>query len=525
MSDSATLEKGVHHEENEKASSLRSYHTSSASDDTESEEQTPVTRNSPLRRLTTATRDASHKFSEWLIEWTPFVLFVSYYAASTAIYCFCPEEYIKIFYFFFMVTNFYIAATTVIEAFLGVSPVREARAAAIKAEKSGWKFPTPDEDLPIIDLLIVAYLPNEQDIVKDQVMYALEELIYPKEKLRINLVYNTPKSIEPLETELHSMQKLYPNLVVTKVPNSKSKADNLNYFFTLNTGADIIGIFDCDHFPHPHNPRWAAERFAKDASVDIVQGRCVVYNTNEGIIPKMVALEFDKIYAVSHPGRSRLYGFGLFCGSNGYWKADLLKGHKMHGEMLTEDIDSALRAYGQGKNAVHDMNVISYEMAPVAWMAFRKQRMRWAQGWTQASIVHMPLIWTNPPEGKRRMNERFGVFSLLLVREIAYYLVSQHTCLVLSFIITGWPHNPVDLVRLIFFRYPLAEWFLFSTITCLFITLYITDLVRSEFTTWRQITLFSIIYVPYLILMATMGLYGHARQICKYSSWNPTARK
>jgi len=137
----------------------------------------------------------------------------------------------------------------------------------------------------------------------------------------------------------------------------------------------------------------------------------------------------------------------------------------MDGSMLTEDIDSALRAYGEGRKAVHDMNVLSYEMAPRTWMAFWKQRMRWAQGWTQASIRHAPLLWTNPPDGKpkRKLSERFGIFSLLYVREISYYLVSQHTCLVLSFIITGWPHNPIGLVRLIFFQYPLAEWFLFST--------------------------------------------------------------
>ena len=414
-------------------------------------------------RITKAIRSRSFQLSEWIIEWTPFTLFVAYYAASTAIFCFCPAEYIRIFYYFFMCTNFYVAMTSVIEAFLGISPVREARAAAIKAQNKGWQFPTPSDKLPIIDIVIVAYLPNERDIVKDQILYALEELVYPDDKLRINLVYNTPKPIEPLESELHAMQKMYNKLRVIKVPNSKSKADNLNHFFTLDTGAEVIGIFDCDHFPHPHNPRWAAERFVNDSKVDIVQGRCVVYNTDQGILPKMIALEFDKIYAVSHPGRSRLFGFGLFCGSNGYWRADLLKGHKMHGSMLTEDIDSALRAYGQGKNAVHDMNVISYEMAPRTWDAFWKQRMRWAQGWTQASIVHMPLLWNNPPEGHRKPSERFGILSLLFVREISYYLVSQHTCLLLSFLIVDWPGNATEFVRLIFFRYPLAEWFLFAT--------------------------------------------------------------
>ena len=40
-----------------------------------------------------------------------------------------------------------------------------------------------------------------------------------------------------------------------------------------------------------------------------------------------------------------------------------------------------------------------------------------------------------------------------------------------------------------------------------------------------MIIVFSIQYPFYLVLNATIGLYGHARQIVKYSSWNPTSRK
>ncbi|KAF1343805.1 nucleotide-diphospho-sugar transferase [Delphinella strobiligena] len=459
-----------------------------------------------------------------MFDWTPFVVVATYYIACTCLYTAMNEEVIKIFYFFYMSVNFYVACCTVVEAFLGVSPLRDARAAAIRVEDSGM-FPSPDELMPIMDIVIVAYLPNERDIVKDQVNYALDELVYPRDKLRICLVYNSPKPIEPLETELLEMEAANPMLRVIKVVGSKSKADNLNFFFTLDTGADITAIFDCDHFPHPHNPRWAAERFISDKTVDIVQGRCVVYNTDENWFTKMIAIEFDKIYAVSHPGRSRLFGFGLFCGSNGYWKTELLRPHKMHGHMLCEDIDSALRAYGKGRRAVHDMNVKSFEMAPTFWEAFWKQRMRWAQGWTQASIRHVSMIWKNPPGKKRTLSERYGLLSLLIVREISYYLVTQHTCLLLSFVIIGWPKNPKEFIKLIFFRYPLAEWFLFSTIVCLILTLYVTDLARSEFTSWRSMVLFSILYTPYLILNATMGVYAHAREIIGYSSWNPTSRK
>ncbi|ERF73967.1 hypothetical protein EPUS_05391 [Endocarpon pusillum Z07020] len=422
-----------------------------------------MSRVAAIKRSFSALDRLMSRFSNWLIDWTPVTLVVTYYIVSTAIYVFCSYQQITVFYFFYMCTNFYIAMTCVVEAFLAMTPIREARKEAFRIEGNGRRFPTPDEELPMLDLIIVAYLPNEKDIVKDQLHYALDELVYPRNRIRVNLLYNSPMPIEPLETELHAMTKQYHVLRVVKVPNSKSKADNLNHFLTLNTNAEIISIFDCDHFPHPHNPRWAAERFVADPTVDIVQGRCVVYNTDESFYAKMIAIEFDKIYATSHPGRSRMYGFGLFCGSNGYWRAGVLRQIKMDGSMLTEDIDSGLRAYAQNKKAVHDLNVISYEMAPNHFAAFWNQRLRWAQGWTQASYRHMPLVWNQPPSGRRGLDQRFGVLSLLLIREISYYLVTQHTCLIISFIITHFPKSSSQLVDLIFFQYPMATWFLFST--------------------------------------------------------------
>lgn len=97
---------------------------------------------------------------------------------------------------------------------------------------------------------------------------------------------------------------------------------------------------------------------------------------------------------------------------------------------------------------------------------------------------------------------------------------------------------------MIFFRYALSEWFLFLTLGSLVVTLWITEIVRSEFTSFFDMFLFSAVYVPYLILQGTMGkftyklktciklfsdhetgIYGHFREIIGYSSWNPTSRK
>ena len=173
----------------------------------------------------------------------------------------------------------------------------------------------------------------------------------------------------------------------------------------------------------------------------------------------MIAVEFDKIYAVSHPGRAALWNFGLFTGSNGYWRSSLIRDLKMHGHMLTEDIDSSLRAVSRGANTVHDLNVVSYELAPTGYKSFWNQRLRWSQGWYQASVRHIKLVATrSEPDRSRTLLQRLGLVSLLFIRELSYYLVTQYCCLVLSILITSFPKTSDDLLHVLFFQYPVAYW-------------------------------------------------------------------
>lgn len=498
---------------------------------------------SSLNRLLDVLRIGFARVEALVQDWSPFLLVVSYFVFSICMYMICTPGLIACFWFIYLTTNFYIAASTVVEAVMSITPCRDARKAVRKVAENNWVFPTPDDDLLVLDLLIVAYLPNEKGIIMDRINYALEKIVYPKHKIRINVVYNTPVAIEPLETEIAELTSIHSHLRVIKVSGSKSKADNLNYFFTLDTGADIIAVYDCDHYPHPYGPRWAIERFMSNSNIDIVQGRCVVFNTKASFLAAMIAVEFDKIYAVSHPGRAATWGFGLFAGSNGYWRAPLLRELKMDGEMLTEDIDSSLRAVARGAHTVHDLNVVSYELAPTTMPAFWKQRLRWAQGWAQASLKHLILTINKPACGKRSFTERFGLLSLLGIRELSYYFVSQYCCLVASIIILNFPKTAPALVRLLFFQYPVAYWLFIiryvshsplpvprgeaanpRSIICLIGTLVITDRVKSEFISARIIIVFSVLFPFYLILSAIIGLYGHARQVCKYTSWNPTPR-
>ena len=138
---------------------------------------------------------------------------------------------------------------------------------------------------------------------------------------------------------------------------------------------------------------------------DVVQGHCVIRNGDASLVARTVAVEFESIYAVSHPGRAALHGFGIFGGSNGYWRTSLLAETRMHGSMLTEDIDSTLRVLAAGAKIASDPALVSYELAPTNVTSLWKQRARWAQGWFQVSRKHLRLTIAlaapeRPPEGR-----------------------------------------------------------------------------------------------------------------------------
>ena len=165
----------------------------------------------------------------------------------------------------------------------------------------------------------------------------------------------------PVEDELREMARRDPRILPLKVENSTSKAQNVNAAMSHVTG-EFVGMFDADHHPEPgafrRAWRWLSNGY------DVVQGHCVIRNGDASLVARTVAVEFESIYAVSHPGRAAMHGFGVFGGSNGYWRTSLLAETRMHGSMLTEDIDSTLRVLASGAKIASDPALVSYELAP-----------------------------------------------------------------------------------------------------------------------------------------------------------------
>ncbi|MFC4639068.1 glycosyltransferase [Deinococcus hohokamensis] len=243
----------------------------------------------------------------------------------------------------------------------------------------------PGRPYPPASAIIAAYLPNEAATVMET-LAAFLRMDYPA-GLQVILAYNTPRDL-PVEAALQELARQDPRFLPLRVEGSTSKAQNVNAALAEVTG-EFTAVFDADHQPDPDSFRRAWRWLSN--GWDVVQGHCFIRNGDESWVARLVAVEFESIYAVSHPGRARMHHFGIFGGSNGYWNTNLLRKIRMHGSMLTEDIDSALRTVEAGHKIANDPYLVSRELAPVTLGALTNQRLRWAQGWFQVSLKHLPL--------------------------------------------------------------------------------------------------------------------------------------
>ncbi|MCP3974498.1 MAG: glycosyltransferase [bacterium] len=361
---------------------------------------------------------------------------------------------------------------------------------------------------PPASAIICAYMPNEAATIVETIECFLE-VDYPA-GLQIVLAYNTPHYI-PVEAELQAIANANPNLLLLKVEHSNSKAQNLNAALARTTG-DFIGVFDADHHPDPdsfHRAwRWLSNGY------DVVQGHCLVRNPEETFLAKMVAVEFESIYSVAHPGRWLRDGFGIFGGSNGYWKTESLHMTRMRGSMLTEDIDASMRVLVAGGQIASDPGLISRELATTTAKQIWNQRLRWAQGWTQVSVRH---IWQMLRLPHFSLRQKFGVFMLLLQREI-YPWVSLQIFPLLAF----W-----------WVRGDLVDWFipifLVATIFTTSVgpgTVFMTyrlshPSIKRRAWFWQYGVFSTLMYTEAKNVIARVG---HLKEIMGESSWRVTPR-
>lgn len=389
------------------------------------------------------------------------------------------------------------AALILVEGFLAFDPIQPPQ--------------QPGAPAPPASAIIAAYLPNEAATVQETIE-AFLRVDYPA-GLQVILAYNTPRDL-PIEATLRDLARRDRRFVPLRVEGSTSKAQNVNAALAHVTG-EFTAVYDADHHPDPdcfeRAWRWLSNGW------DVVQGHCFIRNGDESWVSRMVAVEFESIYAVSHPGRARMHDFGIFGGSNGFWKTSLLRLIRMRGSMLTEDIDSALRTVEAGYKIGSDPFLVSRELAPTTLKALTNQRLRWAQGWFQVSLMHTLRALLSKNLSWR---QKLGFVHLLAWREF-YPILSLQIFPIVLFWLYGPTARSVDWFVPIFvltslFTLSVGPW------QALFAYLRAEPQIRRR-ASWFWFYLFvsSVFYTPYKNLLAVVA---QLKELRHERAWKVTPR-
>ncbi|XRB20272.1 glycosyltransferase family 2 protein [Pseudoscourfieldia marina] len=258
----------------------------------------------------------------------------------------------------------------------------------ISADK---KLGASDEGSVPFSVIVVAYLPNEADIIIETLEHLRSN--FEEDNLEVVLAYNTPEPME-VEYDLRELQSTWKNFRSIKVPGSTSKCDNINHVLPM-LSHEYVALFDSDHLPEPDAFKRAAHHLRK-RGYDIVQGRTVINSKFcSGLLGNLIRTEFELRHGIEHEVRNTVYNYAIFGGSNGYWRTRVLQDVGMDPEMLTEDVDSAIRALSHGYKVWYDHHLVALEQPPPSFHALLKQRLRWSQGWFQVARRSILPMYTS----------------------------------------------------------------------------------------------------------------------------------
>jgi cellulose synthase/poly-beta-1,6-N-acetylglucosamine synthase-like glycosyltransferase len=171
---------------------------------------------------------------------------------------------------------------------------------------------------------------------------------------------------------------------VVRAHGSKSKAENINLLLPQLTATYTV-VYDADHHPDPESLMLLIEKITR-GNLACAQGSTYIRDLNSGFLARIIDAEFFVTHFIFLPCMRLLTRQGVFCGSNGLWKTDILQSTTFNSEMQTEDIDVSVRMLLEKHRIDFCPEARSGELAPVNLRALFKQRLRWAIGWDEVSL-------------------------------------------------------------------------------------------------------------------------------------------
>lgn len=265
----------------------------------------------------------------------------------------------------------------------------------------------PDEALPTYTVLVALY---REAAVVPRLVRTMARLDYPAAKLDIKFL------LEADDTEtaaiLHAVP-LPPRFEVVIVPRGlpRTKPRALNVALPLARGSHLV-VYDAEDVIDPGQLRLAATLFAEaPASTACLQGRLVIDNQADGLLPRLFAIEYAALFDVVAPALAAWRMPIPLGGTSTHFRTPVLRslcGWDAYN--VTEDADLGLRMALAGYR-VGDLPSTTFEEAPKHVRAWLRQRSRWMKGFLQTSFTH----GRRPREVWRRLGPAESLCALAFV--------------------------------------------------------------------------------------------------------------
>ena len=246
------------------------------------------------------------------------------------------------------------------------------------------RTPLAPPDLPPLSVIIALHREAE---VCAGLAASLSRLDYPADRLDIVFALEA-HDVETLTAARAAARRIRARVLALQPWGPTTKPRALNYALQAARG-DLIAVYDAEDAPDPAQLRAAAEAFAADPRLGVVQAPLGWYNARDNRLTRQFALEYASHFDALLPAFARL-GLPLPLGgtSNVFRRSALAACGGWDPFNVTEDADLGFRLARHGWRA----GLIAprtLEEAPVSAAAWIAQRSRWLKGHAVSWLVQM----------------------------------------------------------------------------------------------------------------------------------------
>jgi hyaluronan synthase len=236
----------------------------------------------------------------------------------------------------------------------------------------------------------------------EKAIYSVLSADYPQDRLQVFVIDDG--STDDTWHYIHAAATKHPQLVTSlRFTKNKGKRKALEEGFRRALG-EIVLTVDSDSVIE-HDTLLAMAGPFQDPQIGAVAGKVLVYNQNEGIIPKMLhvryVLSFDFLRAVQST-----YGTVYCCpGALAAYRTSVVRrvldqwvNQKFLGTQCTYGEDRAMTNFilSLGYNTVYQRSGRVHTLVPQAYQKLCRMYLRWDRSYVRETIRFARIVWKRP---------------------------------------------------------------------------------------------------------------------------------